>query len=135
MSYKVFGPPTVMGDESIMAPKAHGTSAVPVQERLRWGYVLEMMLTVCWIARKRVVTIRIFLTFKFCFPIVPLYSKLDVIAKKQMKFAISIGTMQNTAATMKIQHSRRKQWRPMGQFNFTIQTLGNCYFKHQLEGQ
>mmetsp|Transcript_22438 Transcript_22438/g.48850 ORF Transcript_22438/g.48850 Transcript_22438/m.48850 type:complete len:162 (-) Transcript_22438:422-907(-) len=26
----------VMGDESIMAPKAHGTSAVPVQQNLRW---------------------------------------------------------------------------------------------------
>ena len=28
--------PAVMGDESIMSKKAHGTSAVPVQENLRW---------------------------------------------------------------------------------------------------
>ena len=27
----------IMGDESIMAPKAHGTSATPVQKDLRWG--------------------------------------------------------------------------------------------------
>jgi len=26
-----------MGDEAIMAPKANGTSAVPVQKNLRWG--------------------------------------------------------------------------------------------------
>jgi len=31
-----FGPPVVMGDESIMSKKAHGTSAVPVQKNLRW---------------------------------------------------------------------------------------------------
>jgi len=31
-----FGPPVVMGDESIMSKKAHGTSAVPVQSNLRW---------------------------------------------------------------------------------------------------
>ncbi|KAG7368780.1 hypothetical protein IV203_031523 [Nitzschia inconspicua] len=36
MAGKRFGPPVVMGDESIMSPKAHGTSAVPVQENLRW---------------------------------------------------------------------------------------------------
>merc|ERR1712154_438622 len=29
--------PCVMGDESIMSPKAHGTSEVPVQKNLRWG--------------------------------------------------------------------------------------------------
>merc|ERR1712232_1505428 len=29
--------PCVMGDESIMAPKAHGTSNTPVQDKLRWG--------------------------------------------------------------------------------------------------
>ena len=28
--------PVVMGDESIMSKKAHGTSNVPVQENLRW---------------------------------------------------------------------------------------------------
>ena len=27
----------IMGDESIMKPKAHGTSATPVQKDLRWG--------------------------------------------------------------------------------------------------
>eukprot|EP00927_Polykrikos_kofoidii_P032840 TRINITY_DN27855_c0_g1_i1.p1 TRINITY_DN27855_c0_g1~~TRINITY_DN27855_c0_g1_i1.p1 ORF type:complete len:616 (-),score=60.77 TRINITY_DN27855_c0_g1_i1:68-1915(-) len=32
-----YGPPVVMGDESLMCEKAHGSSAVPVQEDLRWG--------------------------------------------------------------------------------------------------
>mmetsp|Transcript_26436 Transcript_26436/g.34430 ORF Transcript_26436/g.34430 Transcript_26436/m.34430 type:complete len:161 (-) Transcript_26436:81-563(-) len=32
-----FPPPCVMGDEAIMAPKSHGTSARPVQSNLRWG--------------------------------------------------------------------------------------------------
>ena len=35
-SSKTYPPPAVMGSESIMSPKAHGTSAVPVQENLRW---------------------------------------------------------------------------------------------------
>jgi len=34
---KKFPEPCVMGDESIMASKAHGTSETPVQENLRWG--------------------------------------------------------------------------------------------------
>lgn len=34
---KHFAPPVVMGDESIMSKKSHGTSAVPVQSNLRWG--------------------------------------------------------------------------------------------------
>lgn len=33
---KEFPAPCVMGEESIMAPKAHGTSHVPVQTDLRW---------------------------------------------------------------------------------------------------
>jgi len=37
MGQKSFGPPVVMGDESIMAPKAHGTSLTPVQDNLRWN--------------------------------------------------------------------------------------------------
>lgn len=32
-----FPPPAVMGDESIMSQKAHGTSATPVQQNLRWN--------------------------------------------------------------------------------------------------
>jgi hypothetical protein len=32
-----FGEPVVMGDESIMSKKKHGTSNVPVQENLRWA--------------------------------------------------------------------------------------------------
>jgi len=31
-----YGPPTVMGDESIMSRKEHGTSSTPVQSNLRW---------------------------------------------------------------------------------------------------
>ena len=34
---KTFDGPVVMGDESIMSQKAHGTSATPVQKNLRWG--------------------------------------------------------------------------------------------------
>mmetsp|Transcript_29 Transcript_29/g.63 ORF Transcript_29/g.63 Transcript_29/m.63 type:complete len:180 (+) Transcript_29:122-661(+) len=34
---KSYPKPCVMGDESIMSKKAHGTSHVPVQENLRWG--------------------------------------------------------------------------------------------------
>lgn len=34
---KSYPAPCVMGDESIMSPKAHGTSIVPVQSELRWG--------------------------------------------------------------------------------------------------
>mmetsp|Transcript_22187 Transcript_22187/g.51617 ORF Transcript_22187/g.51617 Transcript_22187/m.51617 type:complete len:155 (+) Transcript_22187:76-540(+) len=34
---KGYGGTAVMGEESIMAPKAHGTSAVPVQLNLQWG--------------------------------------------------------------------------------------------------
>ena len=37
VSAKTFPPPCVMGDESIMSKKAHGTSAVPVQDNLRWN--------------------------------------------------------------------------------------------------
>ena len=37
MSKKTYGPPCVMGDESLMSPKAHGTSPVPVQQNLRWN--------------------------------------------------------------------------------------------------
>jgi len=33
---KEFAAPCVMGDESIMSQKAHGTSATPVQDNLRW---------------------------------------------------------------------------------------------------
>lgn len=33
---KSFDAPVVMGDESIMSKKKHGTSNVPVQENLRW---------------------------------------------------------------------------------------------------
>ena len=32
-----YPPPCVMGDEAIMSPKDHGTSAVPVQQNLRWN--------------------------------------------------------------------------------------------------
>jgi peptide methionine sulfoxide reductase MsrB len=37
MASKKYPPPCVMGEESIMSPKAHGTSEVPVQKNLRWG--------------------------------------------------------------------------------------------------
>mmetsp|Transcript_15071 Transcript_15071/g.14551 ORF Transcript_15071/g.14551 Transcript_15071/m.14551 type:complete len:218 (-) Transcript_15071:123-776(-) len=34
---KKFDGPCVMGDESIMSQKSHGTSEIPVQTNLRWG--------------------------------------------------------------------------------------------------
>lgn len=34
---KNYGDACVMGDESIMSPKSHGTSETPVQENLRWN--------------------------------------------------------------------------------------------------
>ena len=34
---KKYAEPCVMGDESIMKPKKHGTSDTPVQQNLRWG--------------------------------------------------------------------------------------------------
>ena len=32
-----YGPPVVIGEESLMSQKAHGTSDVPVQKDLRWN--------------------------------------------------------------------------------------------------
>ena len=40
-------PGAVMGDESIMAPKAHGTSATPVQKDLRWSCSTETADKIC----------------------------------------------------------------------------------------
>ena len=37
MGKKEFDAPCVMGEEEIMSQKAHGTSATPVQQDLRWG--------------------------------------------------------------------------------------------------
>jgi len=42
-----FGPPVVMGDESIMSKKAHGTSAVPVQKNLRWDCDQKTASNIC----------------------------------------------------------------------------------------
>ena len=39
--------PCVMGDESIMNPKQHGTSAVPVQENLRWNCDRKVADNIC----------------------------------------------------------------------------------------
>lgn len=44
---KSFDPPVVMGDESIMSKKAHGTSAVPVQSNLRWGCDQKTASNIC----------------------------------------------------------------------------------------
>ena len=37
----------IMADESIMKPKAHGTSEVPVQENLRWGCDTKLADRIC----------------------------------------------------------------------------------------
>ena len=44
---KVFPPPCVMGSEEIMRPKAHGTSATPVQATLRWGCETSLADRIC----------------------------------------------------------------------------------------
>ena len=47
VSAKTFPPPCVMGDESIMSPKEHGTSMVPVQQNLRWNCDWETADRIC----------------------------------------------------------------------------------------
>lgn len=42
-----FSAPCVMGDESIMSKKAHGTSDTPVQEKLRWDVDREIADRIC----------------------------------------------------------------------------------------
>uniref|UniRef100_A0A7R9WCR8 MsrB domain-containing protein n=1 Tax=Pseudictyota dubia TaxID=2749911 RepID=A0A7R9WCR8_9STRA len=44
---KPYGPPVVMGKEKIMSKKSNGTSAVPVQENLRWGVDRDMADRIC----------------------------------------------------------------------------------------
>lgn len=44
---KTFPAPCVMGDESIMSPKEHGTSKVPVQPNLRWGCDTQTADRIC----------------------------------------------------------------------------------------
>ena len=42
-----YAEPAVMGDESIMSQKAHGTSEVPAQKDLRWGCDYETADRIC----------------------------------------------------------------------------------------
>mmetsp|Transcript_19905 Transcript_19905/g.30327 ORF Transcript_19905/g.30327 Transcript_19905/m.30327 type:complete len:226 (-) Transcript_19905:240-917(-) len=44
---KEFASPCVMGEESIMSPKAHGTSVTPVQKDLRWKCDYETADRIC----------------------------------------------------------------------------------------
>uniref|UniRef100_A0A7S2EW94 Uncharacterized protein n=1 Tax=Trieres chinensis TaxID=1514140 RepID=A0A7S2EW94_TRICV len=44
---QVYPEPCVMGDESIMSKKAHGTSETPVQENLRWEADRETADRIC----------------------------------------------------------------------------------------
>lgn len=44
---KTFSPPAVMGAESIMSKKAHGTSPVPVQQHLRWQCDRDVADRIC----------------------------------------------------------------------------------------
>ena len=39
--------PCVLGEESIMSPKAHGSSNVPVQENLRWDCDRQVADNIC----------------------------------------------------------------------------------------
>jgi hypothetical protein len=43
----MFGPPVVMGDESIMSKKEHGTSWTPVQSKLKWGCDVKLADKIC----------------------------------------------------------------------------------------
>ena len=47
VSSKTFPPPVVMGAESLMSPKAHGTSHVPVQQNLRWQCDRDVADRIC----------------------------------------------------------------------------------------
>jgi hypothetical protein len=46
-SKKKYAEPCVMGDETLMSPKAHGTSATPVQKDLRWGCDYDTADRIC----------------------------------------------------------------------------------------
>jgi len=48
----IFPPPCVMGDESIMSQKAHGTSLIPVQQNLLWNVDVKMADSICNYNRK-----------------------------------------------------------------------------------
>ena len=41
------GGPIRKGDDSLMSPKAHGSTATPVQEPLRWGVKTELASDIC----------------------------------------------------------------------------------------
>ena len=47
MGKKTFEGSCVMGEESIMAPKEHGTSAKPVQGKLRWSCKDDLADRIC----------------------------------------------------------------------------------------
>jgi len=42
-----YGPPVVIGEESLMSQKAHGTSEVPVQKDLRWNCGADLADRIC----------------------------------------------------------------------------------------
>jgi hypothetical protein len=44
---KKYPPPAVMGSETIMSKKAHGTSDVPVQKNLRWNVDRSVADRIC----------------------------------------------------------------------------------------
>ena len=44
---KTYDAPCVMGEEEIMSPKAHGTSATPVQQNLRWSCDVQTADRIC----------------------------------------------------------------------------------------
>ena len=47
LSTNTYPPPCVMGKESLMSKKAHGTSPVPVQENLRWDVDRKVADRIC----------------------------------------------------------------------------------------
>jgi len=47
MSTQKFAAPCIIGDESIMSEKAHGTSDIPVQQDLRWNCDKKVADNIC----------------------------------------------------------------------------------------
>mmetsp|Transcript_14486 Transcript_14486/g.20432 ORF Transcript_14486/g.20432 Transcript_14486/m.20432 type:complete len:181 (-) Transcript_14486:170-712(-) len=60
-----YPPPAVMGDESIMSKKEHGTSHVPVMKNLRWGCDWDTADRICNFNRHYAERAGYWLTTKF----------------------------------------------------------------------
>ena len=57
----------IVGDESLMSAKKHGTSNVPVQENLRWGCDKETADRICNFNRHYAGTYRLMYSLAYVF--------------------------------------------------------------------